>query len=173
LLADRIVSEKLSKKLEREYMSIIELKNRQDISTDKKLNRIYSQFGELLNELRKKELSPNVEKFINENIEYLNQSILNGTYLSRLVKQKQTAILKQVEKEHKIVPKNYYRTIWMLFGMSGIGIPIGVAFGLGIGNIALLGLGLPIGMAIGLAIGASLDKKAFTEGRQLNIEIKN
>jgi hypothetical protein len=63
--------------------------------------------------------------------------------------------------------------MWMLFGMSGIGLPIGVAFGLSIGNIGLLGLGLPIGMAIGLAIGMSLDKKALNEGRQLNIEIKN
>jgi hypothetical protein len=154
-------------------MSIRELNIRQDISTDKKLHRIYSQFGELLNELKKKELSQNVEKCINENIDQLNQSILNGTYLTRLIKQKQTAILKQVEKEHKIVPKNYYRTIWMLFGFSGIGIPFGVAFGLSIGNIGLLGLGLPIGMAIGTAIGVSLDKKAFNEGRQLNIEIKN
>jgi hypothetical protein len=154
-------------------MSIKDLNIRQDISTDKKQSRIYSQFGELLNELKKKELSPNVEKFINENIDYVNQSILNGTYFTRLVKQKQTAILKQVEKEHKIVPKNYYRTIWMLFGMSGIGIPLGVAYGLSIGNMGLLGLGFPIGMAIGLGIGAYLDKKAFNEGRQLDIEIKN
>jgi hypothetical protein len=116
-------------------MSIKELNIRQDISTDKKQSRIYSQFVELLNELKKKELSPNVEKCINENIDHLNQSILNGTYLTRLVIQKQTAILKLVEKEHKIVPKNYYRTIWMLFGMSGIGIPIGVAYGLSIGNM--------------------------------------
>jgi hypothetical protein len=154
-------------------MDIRELKNRQDISTDNKLSRIYSQFAELLNELKRKELSQNVEKCINENIDYLNQSALNGTYLTRLIKQKQSAILKQVEKEHKIVPRNYYRTIWMLFGMSGIGIPFGVAFGISTGNMGFLGLGLPIGMAIGLAIGASLDKKALNEGRQLNIEIKN
>ena len=93
--------------------------------------------------------------------------------MTKIVKQKQSLIIKQVEKEHKIEPKNYYRTIWMILGMSGIGIPIGVAFGLSIGNIGLLGIGLPIGMAIGLAIGASMDKKALNEGRQLDIEIKN
>jgi hypothetical protein len=93
--------------------------------------------------------------------------------MTKLIKQKQSFIIKQVEKAHKIVPKNYYRTMYMLFGMSGIGIPIGVAFGLSIGNLGLLGLGLPIGMGIGVAIGSSLDKKALNTGRQLNIEMKN
>jgi hypothetical protein len=154
-------------------MNIQELNNRQDISSDNKLNRIYSQFAELLNELKKKELNQSVLKFINENVDTLNLSALNGTRLSNLVKLKQSAILKQVEKEHKIVPKNYYRNLWMILGMSGIGLPIGVAFGISIGNLGLLGLGMPIGMAIGSAIGVSMDKKAFIEGRQLNIEIKN
>jgi hypothetical protein len=154
-------------------MSIKELNKRQDISTDNKLSRNYTQFGELLNELRKKELNENVEKFINERIDNINSSTLNGTQLIKFIKQKQTEILKLVEKQHKIVPKNYYRNIFMLFGMSGIGLPIGVAFGLSIRNLGLLGIGLPIGMAIGLAIGMSLDKKALNEGRQLNIEIKN
>jgi len=154
-------------------MNIQELKNRQDISSDNKLSRIYSQFAELLNELKKKELNQSVLQFINENVDSLNLSALNGTRLSNLVKLKQSAILKQVEKEHKIVPKNYYRNLWMILGMSGIGLPIGVAFGISIGNLGLVGLGMPIGMAIGSAIGVSMDKKAFIEGRQLNIEIKN
>ena len=154
-------------------MNIRELNSRQDILNDSKLSKIYSKFGELLNELKKKELNQTVEIFINESVDYVNSSPLNGTQLNNIVKQKQTAILKLVEKEHKIVPKNYYRTLWMLFGMSGIGLPIGVAFGLFIGNIGLLGLGLPIGMAIGIVIGISLDNKALEDGRQLNIEIKN
>ncbi|PWA08249.1 hypothetical protein [Flavobacterium laiguense] len=154
-------------------MSILELKNIQNISTDIKLSRVYSQFGELLSELKKMELSQTVVATINESVEQINSSTLLGTQLTKLIKQKQSLIIKRVEKEHKIVPKNYYRTIWMFFGMSGIGIPIGVAFGLSIGNLGLLGLGLPIGMALGLAIGSSLDKKALNEGRQLNIEIKN
>ena len=60
----------------------------------------------------------------------------------------------------------------MLFGFTGFGLPIGVAFGLLMGNIGLMGLGLPIGMAIGLAFGVTMDKKALNEGRQLNIAIK-
>lgn len=154
-------------------MNIKELNKRQDLFTDNKPSRIYFQFEELLNELRAKELNQGVEKLINESVDYLNSSTLSGAQLTKTVKQKQAAILKKIGKEYKIVPRNYYRTIWMLFGMSGLGIPIGVGFGLSIGNIGLLGLGLPIGMGIGLAIGLSLDKKALKEGRQLNIEIKN
>ncbi len=154
-------------------MIITDLKHRQSISADTKSVRIYSQFEQLLNELRGKELSQNIVTLTNNSVEQINSSTLAGTHLTKFIKQKQAEILKQVETELKIVPKNYYRNIWMLFGMSGIGIPIGVAFGLSIGNLGLLGLGLPIGMAIGLAIGASLDKKALNEGRQLNIEIKN
>jgi len=154
-------------------MNIKELKNREDFSNDDKLNRIYSQFGELLNELKKKELSQDVYKLINESVDILNLSTFNGAQLTKLLKHKQTAILKQVEKEHKIVPKNYYRTLWMVLGMSAFGLPIGVAFGLSIGNIGLLAIGLPIGMGIGIAVGMSMDKKAMNEGRQLNIEIKN
>ena len=153
-------------------MNIIELKDRQNISTDIKLKRIYIQFEELLSELKKKELSQNIVASINDSIEQINSSILTGTQLSKLVKQKQTTILKQTEKELKIVPRNYYRNIWMLFGFTAIGLPIGVIFGLSLGNIGLLALGLPIGMAIGAAIGSSLDKKALNEGRQLNLEIK-
>jgi hypothetical protein len=153
-------------------MTIIELKDKQISPGEGKLSGLYSQLGALLNELKKKDLPQNVISAINECIETLNASACTGTELRKLAKQKQTAILKKVEKESKIVPKNYYRTLWMLFGISGFGLPIGVAIGLSIGNIGLLGLGLPIGMAIGLIVGSGMDKKALKEGRQLDIEVK-
>ena len=56
--------------------------------------------------------------------------------------------------------------------MTTFGLPIGAALGLSLGNMAFLGIGLPVGMSIGLGIGASMDKKAFEEGRQLDIELK-
>lgn len=99
-------------------MNILVLKNREDILNDDKLNRIYLQFSELLNELKKKELNQDICQLINESVDTLNLSTLNGSQLTKLLKQKQTAILKQVEKEHKIVPKNYYRNLWMALGMS-------------------------------------------------------
>ncbi|MES2811256.1 MAG: hypothetical protein V4670_02195 [Bacteroidota bacterium] len=153
-------------------MKIIKLKERQNISENLKLNRIYIQLGELLNELEKKKLSPKIIESINLDIEELNATSLLNNELTKLTKQKQTKILKEVEKELKIVPKNYYRNLWLAVGMSAFGLPIGVAIGLSVGNMGLLGIGLPIGMGIGIALGSTMDKKAFKEDRQLNIEIK-
>ena len=154
-------------------MNIIELKIRQGINTENKFGRIYSQFGELLSELKKKELPQNIIKLINDSVEQINSSALTETQLGKLVKQKQTIILKQTEKELKIVPRNYYRNLWMLFGFTAFGLPIGLIFGLSVGNIGLLAIGLPIGMAIGAVVGSGMDKKTLNEGRQLNLEIKN
>jgi hypothetical protein len=147
-------------------MNIIELKNRQNISTDIKLSKIYSQFEELLSELKKKVLPQNIITTINKSVEQINSSTLTGTQLRKLVKQNQTTILKQTEKELKIVPKNYYRNLGTALGISLLGMLIGLFIG-------QLLFGLPIGMLIGIFIGSAMDKKAFNEGRQLNLEIKN
>ncbi len=82
-------------------------------------------------------------------------------------------ILKLIEKEQKLVPKNTYRNRWMAIGMSVFGVPIGVAFGASLGNMAFLAIGIPIGMAIGIGLGTGMDKKALEEGRQLDIEIRS
>lgn len=153
-------------------MTIIELKDKQQIANDSKLSKLHAQFGELLNELKKKELPEQVILTINACVEQINSSSLSEKELKKLIKQQQASILKLVQKELNLVPKNYYQTLGMVLGMSGFGIPIGVAFGLSMGNMGLLGLGLPIGLGIGLAIGSGLDKKALNEGRQLNVEMK-
>jgi hypothetical protein len=82
------------------------------------------------------------------------------------------AIFKLVEKELKLVTKNHYRRLWMVLGMTIFGVLLGVAFGASLGNMAFLGLGLPIGMAIGIGVGTVMDKKAATEGRQLDVDLK-
>lgn len=153
-------------------MNISELNNIQNKLTDKNLIKIYTQFGNLLDELRKREFPKHIENLVNDSVEEINSSSITEKQLYKFIKQKQTIILKQIEKEFKIVTKNYHRNLWMLFGFTGFGMPIGVAIGLSIGNIGLLGLGLPIGMALGILVGYLLDKKALKEGRQLAIEIK-
>ena len=149
-------------------MTIIELKDRLEFDADSKL---YIQFSQLINELRKKDLPDVIVEAINEDIKDLN-SLTTAEQVKVAVKQKQTKIIKLLEKQLKIVPINYYRNIWLAVGMSAFGLPIGVAFGLSLHNMGLLGIGLPIGMAIGLGVGSGMDKKALQEGRQLNVEIK-
>jgi hypothetical protein len=152
-------------------MTIVELKDRPDLDVKSKLFKLHIQLREILNALRKKKLTESIVTYINTDIDSLN-ALPNGEQLQKTTKQKQTNILKLVEKELKIVPKNYYRNIWLPLGMSVFGLPLGAAFGLVIGNIGLLSVGLPIGMAIGVAVGVSLDKKALTEGRQLDAEVR-
>lgn len=152
-------------------MNITELKDRPDIEANSKLYKIYIQFNAVLNELRKKKLTEDIIALINDDVATLN-TLPTDDGLRKAVKLKQTSILKVLDKVLKIVPKNHYRTIWMLAGMSVFGLPIGITIGMSIGNIGLLGIGLPIGLAIGFAIGAAMDKKAFEQGRQLDVEIR-
>ena len=153
-------------------MSIIELKEREDISENVKISRIYIQLQEFLSELRKKKLPHKIIELVNQDIEDLNSTSLICNELSKLVKQKQEKIIKLLEKERKIVPKDYYQNLWLVLGMCTFGVPLGVVFGTSLGNMGLLGIGLPIGLVIGIALGSRMDKKAFEEGRQLDIKIK-
>jgi hypothetical protein len=66
-------------------------------------------------------------------------------------------MVKHLQKEHKLVPENYY---------LGIGIAIGTAMSAGIGTaLGNPGVGTGIGIALGLAIGKYLDNRAEKEGR--------
>lgn len=150
-------------------MEIIEL-NKNDSNI--KVNNSIEQFKQLNKLLNDKKLPVNIIEKINFEIELLNSSQLVGNSLLHLIKKKQNKIIRLTEKELKIVPKNYYRNLWMVLGMSAFGLPVGVAFGLSMGNIGLLAIGLPIGTGIGVLVGSKLDKKASESGKQLDIELK-
>ena len=154
-------------------MEIKELKNIPDIDQHKKLYASYAQFDKLLMELRTKELPNETVNTINDGIDQINSVSESEKVLRRQINKTQSRIIKLIEKEHKLVTKNHYRNTWLAVGMAAFGIPLGVAFGASLGNMAFLGIGLPIGMAIGIAVGAGMDKKAFEEGRQIDLEIKH
>lgn len=154
-------------------MEIRELNKRQGIDQNKKLYASYTQFDKLLMELRKKELPHETVNSINDGIDQVNSATDSGKELTKQIRNTQSIILKLLEKKHKIVTKNHYRNTWLAIGMAVFGIPLGVAFGTSLGNMAFLGIGLPIGMAIGIAVGTEMDKKAFEEGRQIDLEIKH
>ena len=150
-------------------MNLIELKEKEHFRTDKKSQEQFLKLRRLLNDLEKRELPDFVNEYINGKLEEINASSLTGKQLEKILSNKTSEILKLLEKELKLVPEHHYRTQWMVMGMSAFGIPMGVAFGISMGNMGLLGLGLPIGMAIGVAVGSGMDEKAKKEGRQLNL----
>lgn len=154
-------------------MEIKQLTHREDLVNNPRVNQIQIQLTELLKELNNKNLSLKSVEIINRHIDDINSSLAVGNGFKRLLLKKQIQIVKFLEKEHKLVTKNYYRNLWMVVGMSAIGLPIGVVIGLSIGNIGLLAIGLPIGMVVGLVLGAGMDKKALKEGRQLNVELNS
>ncbi len=146
---------------------------RQNISENLKASNAYQQLGKLLNALDLKELPTETVDLINQEIEQLNSLADIDKYFVKATKEKESRVIKLVEKKHKIVPRNYYKKLWMILGMSAFGLPMGVVIGAVSGNMGVLGAGLPIGMGIGIAVGSILDKKAFNEGRQLDFEIKH
>lgn len=145
--------------------------NPEQINNDKVKN-LYDQMQQLIEKLHIKKLPSEIVQFINQQIEDINSTTLTGFQLYKFLKKIQTAIIKKLEADHKIVPKNYYRNLWTAVGMSAFGLPLGVVFGLSMGNIGLMALGLPIGLAVGVGVGTSIDKKALAEGRQIDMELK-
>jgi len=137
-----------------------------------KLNELYSQFQEILEKLNDKKLPSEAVQYINNIVEQSNSTTLQDTALLKFLKDKQNLIIKYLEKEHKIVPKSYYKKLWLAVGMTAFGLPIGVVFGLLMKNMGLMAIGLPIGLGVGAAVGSSMDKKALQEGRQIDVEMK-
>lgn len=153
-------------------MEITQLNLNTEKISDDKAKKLYSQIQELIEKLNEKKIPSQAISFINKQINGLNVSTLTNSLLHKHLKNTQTAIIKKLEADHKIVPKNYYRNLWTALGMATLGLPFGTVLGLLMGNIGLMALGLPLGLAIGVGIGTSLDKKALQEGRQIDIELK-
>lgn len=144
-----------------------------DLSTEQNKRRISNieGFVSLIKELRERELTEEVIKAINKEIEIINSISGNTRKLSRQVSRSKLMIFQTLDKKMKIVPKNAYRNRWLAIGMVVFGMPLGAAYGASMSNMAFIGVGIPIGMVIGLAIGTRMDKKAAKEGRQLKFEV--
>jgi len=154
-------------------MELKELKEITGLEQSRKLKYKYDEIGLLIDLLRKRDLPAELVGSMNQYIEGINSLSASNKELLKQVRSAELRILKLIEKEEKLVPKNAYRTRWMAIGMAVFGVPIGMAFGASLGNMAFLAIGIPLGMAIGIAIGAGMDKKALEEGRQLDIEIRS
>ena len=154
-------------------MKIKELDKREITDSNKRLVVAFSQFDNLLTELKKRELPEDIASTINIEIDKINDVTDLDKKLRKQIRSSQTSIIRLLEKQLKLVTRSYYRSTWMVLGMAAFGIPLGAAYGSVTGNMAFISIGLPIGMVLGMAIGVGMDKKALNEGRQLDIEIKN
>lgn len=149
-------------------MPISDLTLQPSIALNPKLAKASSELNSLLTAIAHQTIPAVQEQHINEIIAGVNNLSPTDPKLLKKVKTAQTNILDSLEQELKIVPKNRYRRQWLALGMAAFGIPLGIAFGTAIGNLAFLSIGLPIGFAIGIGIGTSKDKQAKEEGRQLD-----
>jgi hypothetical protein len=152
-------------------MKIEELSKRQGPDNNKKLAMRYARLERLLQALRQKEIPGDVAEEINHHVRTINAGAGSDREYGKMLGRAQHAILKIAEQKLRLVARDHYRNMWMSVGMAAFGIPLGVAFGLSMGNMGFLGIGLPIGMAIGIAVGVGMDKKAMQEGRQLDVDI--
>jgi uncharacterized membrane protein YukC len=145
--------------------------NKKSSKTNEKLANKLAGLEKLFLELCKREIREDITTAINQNIDAINSFSGTEKELRKYLRKVQPKILQLIEKELKLVPKNYYRQKWLAIGLSVFGISFGVAFGAAYGNMAFIGIGLPIGMAMGIAIATSMDKKAFEAGNQLDVEL--
>ena len=152
-------------------MELIKLNKRSDFAPNEKLTKKTDGYSKLIQELGKRELNDNIKESINTETGNVNAFPGSEKDFAKILTKSQNTILKLIEKELKLVVKNHFRNLWLPLGMSAFGIPLGVAFGTALGNLAFLGLGLPIGMGIGIAVGTVMDSKAAKEGRQLDIDL--
>ena len=150
---------------------IINPKDRTFQERNGKNNEFYIKFKAFIKELQQRELPDFIVEIINNELNSINSFVGEERDSMKVVKKSQKKIVTMLEKELKIVPKNYYQKLWMILGLSIFGMPFGLAFGFALGSMAFLGLGLPIGMVIGIGVGTTMDKKAKEEKRQLDIEL--
>lgn len=143
--------------------------NRRLTDKSRKTTEKYNQLQKLIKELRKRELGEKTTADVNGEIMRFNQVNTAAPNFDRSLKQTQSAILQHLRENLNLVPKNHYRDLWLVLGMTALGIPLGVIFGVGFADMAFIAIGMPCGMALGIGIGVSKDKKAKKDGRQLDI----
>jgi len=152
-------------------MKITPLQKRFLFNQDPRLGKAYLKLEQLIEELSKRDIPQAIITSVNQHIDAINTFSGTDNLFRKEIRKRQSTILRMVDKELNLVPRNHYRRAWLVIGMTAFGLPLGLVFGAGLGNMALITIGLPIGMILGIVIGSIIDKKVMQEGKQLNIEI--
>lgn len=135
----------------------------------KRLQNAHQQMVKLLAALEKKEVPDVIQDEVDVKVANLNVFTGSEKEHARALEQTHRYLLRILQEKLNWVPKDYYRNQWMALGMSVFGLPMGVALGISLDNMAFMAAFLPIGMVIGMALGAGMDKKAAEEGRVLEM----
>lgn len=152
-------------------MKVVSLKRRESAFDFPKADELYIQFNSFVDELNNRSISENTINAINREVEEINSFTESGVGMKSLILKKLAVILKLLEKEHKLVPKNYYQNNNILKDSVVFGVPIGVVIGLITKDMALISVGMIIAMVISFVRGRIMDKKALKEGRQFSGEL--
>lgn len=148
---------------------INQLKSRNNLDQTKGLEKLYTKYQSLIEELNDRAIPEDLMTQVNEQVVLLDGIEESGKVLKKEMQKSYARVLKLLREEINLVAQNYHRDQWMVLGMSIFGLPIGMGIASAIGNFGLFAAFMPIGMAIGIAIGAGMDKKAMEEGRQLDV----
>jgi hypothetical protein len=149
---------------------IITLEDRKGIADNKRLANDFHYFQSLINALNKKKIPDDMTSSINRVIGFINSLHASDKIMIRKIEEGERIILELVEKRLGLVPKKHYFNYWITMGVTLYGLPIGVLMYFLLGSLVYIAVGLPIGMMIGIYRGNRKDKKAETEGKQLEIE---
>ncbi|HEY3385922.1 MAG TPA: hypothetical protein VGK46_05390 [Saprospiraceae bacterium] len=154
-------------------MEILKLNARPGMFLDIKLKHEFDAFEKMILELEKRQLPSSILILINQDIKDLNDFAGPSKAFAVEISKKRNGILQILSRDLKLVPRNHYRNVWLAMGMMIFGVPFGMMLGTVLGNLALFPIGLPMGLILGIMVGTSLDKKAFENGRQLDIVLKS
>lgn len=152
-------------------MAIMQLRPRPGLVESSKTWLLYENMVRLLSAAGGCDLKPETEEVVNAEVARVNGIAEADRALGRALERSHQAMLKVLREQEGLVPRNYHRTTWTALGMAVFGVPLGVAFGLSLDNMAFIGIGLPIGLALGAGVGTALDKKAAEAGKQLDVEM--
>ncbi|MFQ3215077.1 MAG: hypothetical protein ACJAT1_000434 [Marivirga sp.] len=142
-----------------------------ELLTHKKVKTAYEKLALLIESIALKPIPDEVQPMIQACLTTIEETSDEKKVLIKALRKETDTILKLLQKHLNLVPKNYYMVLWLSLGLAAFGIPIGIAIGMALGNIAFLGIGFPFGVGIGIAVGIAMDKKAAAEGRQLPVDL--